>query len=112
MSRDESAPPRGPREMFRLGNAALRLIWVADRRDFIVVVLMDILPAFGVLVIILQVQKMLAGLISVNAGTSAPQLTLPIVVFVIANMINVIAQAVIFNRRMMLAERTGMYACG
>ncbi|NUR63051.1 MAG: ABC transporter ATP-binding protein [Catenulispora sp.] len=103
---------RGMRNMGRLVKAALRLIWAAGRRDFVIVMVMDLLQGLGFFVLIRQAQQMLSGLIAINAGKDAPGLALDIVIFMFANMLGVVTQAVIANRKVVLSELTGIYVCG
>ncbi|MFD0634330.1 hypothetical protein ACFQ9X_25000 [Catenulispora yoronensis] len=58
--------------MGRLILAAIRLIWAAGRRDFVIVMVMDLLQGLGFFVLIRQAQQMLSGLIAINAGQDAP----------------------------------------
>jgi ATP-binding cassette subfamily B protein len=104
--------PRGFRGAARTVAAALRLVWRASRREFLIVMAMDLIQAVGIFVLILQVQKVLADLISADNGASAPALVANLVIFISANIVIVLAEAVIANRRTMLGERTSIYACG
>jgi ATP-binding cassette subfamily B protein len=103
---------RGLRGTMRTIGAAVRLVWRASRREFLVVMTMDLVQAVGIFVLILQVQRVLSDLISADNGTSAPALVANLVVFITANIVIVLAEAVIANRRTMLGERTSIYACG
>ncbi|GAA3260175.1 ABC transporter ATP-binding protein [Dactylosporangium siamense] len=103
---------RGFRGMMRAVAAAIRLVWRASRREFLIVVAMDVLQAVGIFVLVIQVQKVLSSLIGSDNGASAPALASNLIIFISANIVIVLAEAVIANRRTMLGERTSIYACG
>lgn len=93
--------------------AAIRLVWAAGRRDFLTVAAMDLVQGIGVFVVILQVEKILDGLIHANkGGGSWSGLTEGIAIFIAANIAIMIAEGITGNRRNMLSQRASMYVCG
>ncbi|WP_051466576.1 ABC transporter ATP-binding protein [Actinomadura oligospora] len=96
--------------MARLVVAAVRLVWAASRREFIVVVLMDLTQAVGVFFLVVQLQQLLSGLMDRKDG-GANTLALGVVGFVGANILVAVAEAVIANRRQLLSERTSLHVC-
>jgi ATP-binding cassette subfamily B protein len=103
---------RSLRATARTGGAAVRLVWRAARREFLIVLVMDVIQAAGIFVLVFQVQKILAELIGADNGKDAPALAINLVIFISANVVIVMAEAIIANRRTMLGERTSIYACG
>ena len=107
----EALPPSRPRGLRGAGGmlaAALRLVWSAARFEFVIVMSMDVIQAAGVLVLLLQVQVILSRLIAAN-GASGADIGLNLVIFVLANVVIVIAQSVISNRKTLLGERTRIH---
>jgi len=102
----------GFRDTVRLAASALRLVWAAGRRELITILAMDVLQAVAVFFVIIQLQRVITDLIIRSSGGGASQLFLNIGLFIGANILVVIAQAVISNRRPLLSERTAMYVCG
>jgi len=102
-------PKRGFRGTGRLIAAAIRLVWLANRKDFIVVMLMDLLQAVGIFALILQVPRILDSLMAAEDGETTPGLPVSVLLLVLANSLIMIAEAVVNNRRAMLSERTGIY---
>ena len=90
-------------------SAAVRLVWKAGRREFLTVMIMDIVSAGAIFVVLVQLQQLVAGLIASDATGNAGNLALNVVIFVAANTVIVIAEAIIGNRRQMLAELTSIY---
>lgn len=97
--------------MLHLVIAAIKLVWAASRKEFIVVVVMDLVQAFGIFVLVVQLQSLLSGLIAENGGGDPNKLALGMVGFVAANILIAVAEAVIANRRLLLSERTGLHVC-
>lgn len=101
--------PKGVRATFRLLGGALRLVWKAGPRDFITVVVLQLIQAFGFLVLILQFQRVLAGLIRANTGNSASGIAIGLVLFIAANAVMGLAGAIINNRRQIIGEKVTLY---
>jgi ATP-binding cassette subfamily B protein len=101
----------GARNMMRLIAAALRLVWKAGRREFIVVMAMDLLQAVGVFVVIVQIQGLLSELITHGGKGDVGDLSVNLVLFLFANTAIVLAEAVISNRRIVLGELVSIYVC-
>ncbi|MFC6016167.1 ABC transporter ATP-binding protein [Plantactinospora solaniradicis] len=104
--------PRGARATLRLIAAAIRLVWASGRRDFILVIVLQLLQAAGVFLIILQLQQMFSGLIEANSGGSAEGLAINLVLFIAANVLMGVASVIVNNRRQIIGERVTMYVCG
>jgi len=102
----------GVRDTIKLGASAIKLVWVAGRKEFLWILAMDVLQALAVFFVIIQLQRVITDLIRSNAGGSSSTLAVNIGLFAGANLLAVIAQAVISNWRPLLSERTAMYVCG
>ncbi|GAA4263738.1 ABC transporter ATP-binding protein [Dactylosporangium darangshiense] len=101
--------PKGVRATLRLLAAALRLVWRAGPRDFIVVVVLQLVQALGFLALILQLQRLLSGLIDANTGGNAQGVAAGLVLFISANAVMGLAGAIINNRRQIIGERVTLY---
>jgi ATP-binding cassette subfamily B protein len=101
--------PKGVRSTFKLLGAALRLAWKAGPRDFVLVVLLQLVQAAGFLVLILQFQRLLTDLIKANSGATANGVAFGLVLFLVANALMGLAGAVINNRRQIIGERVTLY---
>ncbi|MFI5916522.1 ABC transporter ATP-binding protein [Dactylosporangium sp. NPDC051541] len=101
--------PKGVRATFRLLGGALRLVWKAGPRDFVTVVVLQLVQALGFLVLILQVQRLLTGLLKADTDSSASGIALGLVLFIAANALMGLAGAVINNRRQIIGERVTLY---
>ncbi len=112
MNPDDVRRPRGVRATLRLIAAAIRLVWAAGRRDFIVVVLLQLVQALGMLAIILQLQQLFSSLVDANNGGDARGLAVSLVLFITANVVMGVAGAFINNRRQIIGERVTLYICG
>ena len=101
----------GFRDTMRLVASSLKLVWVAGRRELLAILAMDILQALALFVVVIQLQQVITQLIMTGARNGSA-LVINVGMFVVANILVVIAQAVISNRRPLLSERTGMYVSG
>jgi ATP-binding cassette subfamily B protein len=101
--------PKGVRATFRLLGGAIRLVWKAGPRDFVMVMALQLVQAAGFLVLILQFQRLLSGLIQANSGDSASGVAVGLVLFIAANAVMGLAGAVINNRRQIIGERVTLY---
>jgi ATP-binding cassette subfamily B protein len=106
---DEVQRPRGFIATARLLGAAIRLVWAAGRRDFIVVVALQLIQALGFLVLILQFQQLLTALIKANTGDTASSVAMGLVLFISANALMGLAGAIINNRRQIIGERVTLH---
>lgn len=93
-----------------LVGSALRLVWEAGKRESFIVLLMVTLQGVGVSVLLLQVAKLAGGLIDAEGGAEPKGVPQGVAVFLLANALVVISGIVVNNRRLMLAERTALYA--
>src|SRR6266508_1566498 len=102
----------GVRDTLKLVASAVRLVWVAGRKEFIWILAMDVVQALAVFFVIVQLQRVITDLLRSNTGGSSSMLALNLGMFAGANLLAVIAQAVISNWRPLLSERTAMFVCG
>jgi ATP-binding cassette subfamily B protein len=93
----------------RLLAAALRLVWAAGPRDFIVVVVLQLVQALGFLALILQFQQLLSGLIKADSGQSGTGVALGLVLFIAASALMGVAGSIINNRRQIIGERVTLH---
>jgi ATP-binding cassette subfamily B protein len=100
---------RQVRGTFRMVTDCLRLIWSSGPRDFIVVVVMEVLQATGLTLLIVQLGQVAATLLSSQRGTDTTGLVLNILLFVFANILMNVAATVVNNRRQIIAERVTLY---
>ncbi|GAA3199952.1 ABC transporter ATP-binding protein [Dactylosporangium siamense] len=109
---DREADVQLPRGMFatlRLLGAAIRLVWAAGRRDFVLIVILQLIQALGFLVLLLQFQQLITALIKANTGDTAEGLAIGLVLFIAANALMGLAGAIINNRRQIIGERVTLY---
>jgi ATP-binding cassette subfamily B protein len=104
--------PRGVRTTLRLVVASLRIVWASGSREFLIVMVLQLLQALGVFVVIIQLQQMFARLIGSNEGGSASGLAVNLTLFVSANALMGVAGAIVNNRRQLIGERVTVYICG
>jgi ATP-binding cassette subfamily B protein len=97
---------------FRMAMDCLRLIWSSGPRDFIVVLVMELLQATGLTLVIVQIGQVASGLMSPNRGGNTTRLVLDILLFIFANILMNIAATVVNNRRQIIAERVTLYVSG
>ena len=111
MHPDDVRRPRGIRATLRLLAAAIRLVWSAGRRDFVLVVALQLIQALGIMVLILQFQQLLAGLIRSNTDgeESGSGVAVGLVLFIAATALMGVAGTVINNRRQIIGERVTLY---
>ncbi|WP_426513728.1 ABC transporter ATP-binding protein [Dactylosporangium sp. McL0621] len=110
MHPDEPRRPRGVRATFRLLGGAIRLVWSAGKRDFILVVALQLIQSLGVLVLILQFQQLLASLIkSDSGGETGGGVAVGLVLFIAANAVMGVAGSIINNRRQIIGERVTLH---
>jgi ATP-binding cassette subfamily B protein len=100
------------RDMVRLMTGAVRLVWNSGRREFLIVMIANLVQSIGVFVVLMQVQQVLTDLIRANAGGTAAGLATGIAFFLIANVAILVTQALITNRRLLLTEQASIYVCG
>jgi ATP-binding cassette, subfamily B, bacterial len=105
----EERSSKGVRATLRLLRDALRLVWKAGRRDFILVVGLQLVQAAGFLVVILQFQQVLSDLIKANSGDSAGSVAVGLTMFIAASALMGVAGAIINNRRQIIGERVSVY---
>ncbi|GAA4261252.1 ABC transporter ATP-binding protein [Dactylosporangium darangshiense] len=107
------AEPAGGRRRrrFRAAAAAIRLVWRAGPREFLILIAADIAMGIGTFVLIVQARDLLTKLIDSEAGARSAGVALNVVVFVATNVAIIIAQAVVTNRRTLLQERAGIHVC-
>ncbi|MFG2169094.1 ABC transporter ATP-binding protein [Micromonospora chersina] len=107
-----ATPPRsGRRRPFRAVGAAVRLVWRAGRREFLIVTAAQIAMGLSTFVLIVQAQQVLTKLL--GSGTGQPRgIALNIILFLATNVLIAVAQAVVANRRILLQERVGIHVCG
>jgi ATP-binding cassette subfamily B protein len=109
----DSQTSYGFRETVGLIMSAVRLVWAAGRRELVAILAMDVLQALALFLLIFQLQKLITGLIvSSRGGNNTSRLVTTLLLFAGANLLVLVAQAVISNRRPLLSERTSMYVCG
>jgi ATP-binding cassette subfamily B protein len=109
MHPDEAQRPRGLRATLRLLADAVRLVWAAGRRDFIFVVVLQLVQALGFLVLILQFQRLLTELIKSNTGDGASGVAAGLVLFIAASALMGLAGTLINNRRQIIGERVTLH---
>ncbi|MEU7862449.1 ABC transporter ATP-binding protein [Nonomuraea sp. NPDC049141] len=99
-------------EVLGLMAGAVRLVWRSSPRQFLVVMIADLVQSVGIFVVIVQIQQVLTELIQANSGLDASGLARDIILFLVANVVILVAQAFITNRRLLLTEQTSIYVCG
>ena len=97
------------RGSFAMVGNSLRLVWNGGRREFIVVIAMEVVQAIGVFIIVIQIQRIMSGLLAANRGGGSSGLTVDLLLFIFANILMGVASTVVNNRRQIIGEKTSMY---